>query len=367
MQQLNKSSRFFADCHVFDGHFQGTTTYLQGLYTELIKDKSKTFFLAAHDTQHLEEIFGLHENVVYLKYKSKNKFIRLLFEIPRLIKKNKIQYAHFQYIVPPVKCCKYIVTIHDILFLDYPQYFPLAYKIKNNFLFKISAYYSDIVLTVSEFSKQRIIKHYKTPNITVTPNGVEDFYFEAYDKTAVAQKVKALFGVDNYWLYVSRWEPRKNHLTLLKTFVEKGYYKDNQLVFVGAKAIKNKTYDEYYNALPAEIQKRIVTLHNINREQLLDLTRAAALSAYPSVAEGFGIPPLESVAAQVPTICSNATAMGDFGFLGNCLFDPFDTTGIHDAAIHALTGKDIARQRKIVKEKYSWKIAAHAFMNAVEQ
>lgn len=70
-QRMSSKSRFFVDCHVFDGHFQGTTTYLQGLYTELIKDKSCIFFLAAHDTGHLEKIFGKHDNVVFLKYHSK--------------------------------------------------------------------------------------------------------------------------------------------------------------------------------------------------------------------------------------------------------------------------------------------------------
>lgn len=291
--------------------------------------------------------------------------MRLIFEIPKLIRQNKIQYAHFQYIVPPIKYCKYIVTIHDVLFLDYPEYFPLAYKIKNNFLFRTSAYYSDIILTVSEYSKVQIIKHYKTNDVAVTPNAVEQIYFDDFDKKAVQKKVKDHFGIENYWLFVSRWEPRKNHYTLLKAFIENGYYKDHHLVFVGAKAIKNKTYDQYYNSLTPEIQQKVIRLHHINQEELLDLTRGATLSAYPSIAEGFGIPPLESVAAKVPTICSNATAMGDFDFFGASLFNPLDVEELHRAAIHALEAKDLTEQSKIVKQKYSWALAAKAFMNAV--
>ena len=156
-----KTVNLFVDCHVFDGNLQGTTTYLKGLYQELINDKSKNFFLAAHNIENLQSIFGIHENVIYLQYSSKNKFVRLLFDIPKLIRQNKIDYAHFQYIVPPTKSCKYIVTIHDVLFLDFPQYFPLFYRIKNKLFFKYSANKSDIVLTVSQYSKEKIEKHIK--------------------------------------------------------------------------------------------------------------------------------------------------------------------------------------------------------------
>ena len=148
-----KTANFFVDCHVFDGNLQGTATYLKGLYHELIKDKSKNFFLAAHNIENLQSIFGIYENVTYLQYSSKNKFFRLLFDIPKLITQNKIDYAHFQYVVPPIKRCKYIVTTHDVLFLDFPQYFPLFYRLKNKLFFKFSANKSDIVLTVSQYYK----------------------------------------------------------------------------------------------------------------------------------------------------------------------------------------------------------------------
>ena len=52
--KTNKKSNFFVDCHVFDGTLQGTTSYIKGLYQELIKDKSKVFFLAAFDVQNLQ-------------------------------------------------------------------------------------------------------------------------------------------------------------------------------------------------------------------------------------------------------------------------------------------------------------------------
>ncbi len=177
------------DCHVFDGSFQGTTTYLKGIYSEFISDKGFHFFLVSNDKDELKNVFGRHKNVTYLEFKFKNKYLRLLYDIPSIIKKNNIDFAHFQYIVPPIKLCRYIVTVHDIIFIDYPQYFPLSYRIKNKFLFKWSALSSDIVLTVSEFSKSQINKHFDIKDVTVTHNAVDPVFFEHYDKISIKKQI----------------------------------------------------------------------------------------------------------------------------------------------------------------------------------
>lgn len=357
--------RIFADCHVFDGTLQGSSTYLKGLYSELIKDKNKLFFLAAFDTRNLESIFGIHENVVYLTYPSKNKFKRLLFDIPQLITKHQIDFAHFQYIVPPIKRCKYIVTTHDVLFMDFPQYFPLAYRIKNKWLFKASARYSDVVLTVSEYSKKQIQHHFGIEKITITPNAVDPIFFETYEKPAAIAQVKSKFKVSNYWLFVSRWEPRKNHDRLLKVFVKGEFYKHSNLVFIGDPAIPNPAYDRFYNTLDEAIKQKIKVLNKVSFEDMVLLVRGASLSVYPSIAEGFGIPPLEALGANVTTICSNTTAMSDFDFIGDCLFNPLDETEFLQKAKQALANPDVSTKRAIVQKKYHWSVAAAQFDKAI--
>lgn len=360
-----KTTNIFVDCHVFDGNFQGTTTYLKGLYSELLKDKTKQFYFGASNTAFLETLFGTHDNLTYLSYKSKNKFYRLVFDIPRIIKENKIDFAHFQYVVPPIKACKFIVTIHDVLFLDFPEYFPLAYRIKNKFLFKTSAKRSDVVLSVSEYSKQQIQKHFGIEKVTLTPNSIDSIYFEEYNKNEAKKQVCEKFKVANYFLYVSRWEPRKNHDRLLRAFVENEYYKTHSLVFVGDKAIENKAYNDYYATLPQEIKATIFTFNKITYQDLLLLVRGADLSIYPSIAEGFGIPPLESLAAKIPTICSNTTAMADFQFFGDCLFNPLDVADLKNKIEIGLKDTQIDQKRNLMKEKFTWQFAAEQFKKAI--
>lgn len=350
--------KILVDCHVFDGKPQGTTTYLKGLYSELIKDESIDFYFAALDINNIINIFGIQPNIYYIPLKSHNKFKRLLVEYPIIILKNKINFAHFQYIVPPVKLCKYIVTIHDVLFLDYPKYFPLTYKIKNRFFFQISSWISDINLTVSNYSQKQISKHFKVKNVNITPNAVASQYFEKFDKNKVENEVFEKFGLQNYLLFVSRIEPRKNHLTLLRTFVEYKYFEKFQLIFIGNLDIIDVDYEKYFSSLDNSIKQKIVVIEKINDQELLSITRAAKVSIYPSFAEGFGIPPLESLACGIPTICSNATAMSDFSFIQDYLFNPNSTKDLNKKLIKAIGSKVESSVIEEMKTMYSWKKSA---------
>jgi len=137
------------------------------------------------------------------------------------------------------------------------------------------------------------------------------------------------------------------------------------LVFIGDKAIENKEYNEYYNSLPSAIKATIFSFHKLNFQDLLLLVRGADLSIYPSIAEGFGIPPLESLAANVPTICSNKTAMADFQFFDDCLFNPLDLEDLQSKIAIGLEDTKIAQKREDMVTKFSWKQAAEQFKKAI--
>lgn len=363
---MNDQIRIFVDCHVFDGTFQGTTTYLKGIYSKFILNKNYHFFLASNDSKILEKVFGTHENVTYLIYKNPNKYFRLLIDIPSLIKKHNIDFAHFQYIVPPFKTCRYIVTIHDILFMDFPQYFPLSYRIKNKFLFNWSALQSDIVLTVSSFSKNMINDYFKIDNVIVTPNAVDPIYFETYDKDEVKNAIEAKYGLKNYWIYISRWEPRKNHHSLLRVFVENQYYKNYSLVLIGNDAIKNEAYDHYFDGLSSAIKSKILRLKKIDFEELVLLLRGSDLSVYPSFAEGFGIPPLEALAAHVPSICSRTTGMSDFVFMKSMRFKPDDLLQMKNCIDANLNAEFDASVLEEMRNSYNWDNSVSRLQKAIE-
>lgn len=360
---MEEKVKIFVDCHIFDKNFEGTRTYITGLYQELIKDKSKIYFFAANNVAILELVIGNQENVKFLELKSNNKFYRLLIEIPKLIKQNNIDYAHFQYIVPPIKNCKYINTIHDLLFLEYPKYFPWTYRIKNKFLFKYSAKRSDIILTVSDYSKDQIQKYFNINTVGITPNAVDDAFFEEYNKEKVKLKIREKYHIEDYFIYVSRWELRKNHHFLLEVFIENKYYHDFFLVLIGKRDLPNNRFDIVYNSLPESIQKKIIILEKVNFEDLQLFIKGASLSIYPSIAEGFGIPPLEAAAAGIPSLYSNTTAMKDFIFLHDSEFDPFDKSDLNQKITFKLKQKTQINYSETIKKKYNWKKSALNFVS----
>ena len=360
----------FVDCHVFNESFQGTRTYLQGIYSELIKKKDLHFFLGSDKPDYLTSVFGCHSNVTYIKYKYHNKYLRLLIDIPQIIKKNKIDFAHFQYIVSPLKRCKYIVTTHDVLFIDFPVFFPFFNRIVNTLIYKQSAKLADIRLTVSEYSRERIQQHFGLSGYEITPNAVDSVFFEEYDKEYVKVKVTKEFSLKEYIIYVSRWEPRKNQQMVLKAFVDLGLYKKYQLVFLGKDTLFNQEYNEIFGSLSTEVKKQIISFQNTDFQTMLLLLRGAKISVYPSIAEGFGIPPLESVAAKIPTICSNKTAMSDFDFFNNFYFDPYSQTDFNKKIIQILE-EDLSSDFEIIaqkiKEKYQWRKSAATLYREIKK
>lgn len=353
--------RLLVDCHVFDGKSQGTTSYIEGLYTQMTKHKDIIFFFAAHNVENIKKIFGEDVNIHYLYLPHTGSVMRLTIDFPKLIKENQIDFAHFQYISPIVKCCKEIVTIHDVLFLDFPQFFPLTYKLKNHFFFRRSALRADIITTVSHYSQLRISHWFRIPKekIDIVHSAVLPIA-----KNMEIPDVKKLYNLDKYILTVSRLEPRKNHILLLQAYVEMELYKDGwDLVMIGAPDLKNTSFMKYYHELPKEVVAHVKKM-TVPFPNLVGLYQQASLFVFPSLAEGFGLPPLEAIEYGCPLLCSNVTGMKEYDFPEEMVFDPNDKESLKNKMQKILIrgrDKDSLSLAKRIREKYNWQLNAEKF------
>ena len=354
-KKINNNISMLVDCHVFDGKFQGTRTYIQGLYSEMIKHQDINFFFAANDIENLEKVFGNAVNIKYIKLNCTGSIKRLAIEFPKIISDYGIDYGHFQYISPLVKRCKEIVTVHDLLFLDYPQYFPLSYRIKNRLLFERSSKRADILLTVSEFSKEEIVKHFgiDRDKITVTPNAVLPI-----EKNIALPSIYNKVGSEKYIFTVGRIEPRKNFHLLLKAFIEMGLYKDGyKFVIIGAADLNYDEFYQYYDALTRE-EKESIVMDVATFPELVSIYKHASLFVFPSLAEGFGIPPLEAIEYGCPLLCSNATAMSEFGIPSEYLFNPKDIEELKVKIKNSLNDHSNLINISTITNKFNWKRSA---------
>ena len=350
---------------MFDGLPQGSRTFIKEIYLRIAGLPGIRLYFGAHDTDKLARIFPPGDNIVLVRYKTGSRLRRLLFEIPALIRDHQIDYAHFQYMTPPWKNCRQIVTIHDVIFKDFPDEFSLAYRIEKRLLYGLAAWRADVITTVSEFSGQSIKKflHTGTRPIHVVPNGVSDRFFQPYDPDLSREYIRKKYGLGDFILYVSRIEPRKNHLLVLKAWLDlqlhqKGIY----LVFLGHTTLPVPELESALASLPGELKAMVLIDSGVGDEDLLEMYRAARLFVYPSRAEGFGIPPLEAAALQKPVLCSNSSAMKDFSFFGPNHIDPLNYEAFKQRMGELLSNApdpDFLKQvAAIIRRDYSWESSA---------
>lgn len=226
--------------------------------------------------------------------------------------------------IPVLANCPAIVTIHDLLFFYIPAYKGLKRRLYE-YLYLLSRFVmvrkAACVLTVSEYSKADIMKILKVPEkkIKVVPSGIFSHYYQVCDRKDI-NMTRERYGISKpYILYVGNFRSHKNVLGLVKAY-EKLTEKmrgDFQLVLAGNRDAESVLIERY--ALMNGLKDNIVFTGFVREEDMPFLYSGADLFVFPSLYEGFGLPPLEAMACGVPVIASHRTSLpevvGDAGIL----------------------------------------------------
>lgn len=351
--------KIFIDGHFLDGRRHGVAKFLDRLYTQYSHiNPTDELHIGLEPNQKFKYEFFSGPNVFLHQYKFGG-FLRFLLDIPILTRKIKPHVIHTQYVLPlrwGSKCIRH-VTIHDVLYEDYPEYFTFFYRWARKIFFRISAKKADLVTTISKYSRSRIAFWYglNELDIPLIYPGVVDYENEPYVPKRLIR--------NNSVLYVSRFEKRKNHLTLLnalKIFVKEnpgiklilvGFDVDGTLKVIKEFIRKNKLHDnvEFKTNIPD------VDLHK--------LYNASGAVVYPSYCEGFGMPVVEAFLQNPFTLFSNTTAMAEFPFCKSNSFDPNDVSEILDKLSMALDSRDESppdwqKHKLLVMKQYNWNRSA---------
>jgi glycosyltransferase involved in cell wall biosynthesis len=214
----------------------------------------------------------------------------------------------FNYIVPPGVRGKAIATVHDMAFLRFPE----TVRAKTRHLLQLglkkSLKRSDAIVTVSEFSKKEILHFYEYPpdKVHVIKNGVDLDKFNNISSREYIGKVKAKYGISgDYILYLGNLEPRKNIERLIEAFAR---VKDSpNLVIAGG---KGWLYSSIFEKAKSVGKKSNVFFPGyVEDADKAALYSGAVFFAFPSLYEGFGMPPLEAMACGAPCLVSNAASL----------------------------------------------------------
>jgi glycosyltransferase involved in cell wall biosynthesis len=237
----------------------------------------------------------------------------------------------FNFHVPPGVHGLVVTTVHDMAYKVFPETVRLKTKLMLNLSLHRSLRRAHKVMVVSKFTKNELIKYFSIPaeKIFVAYNGVNTEIF--YPRTNIVQirDVKLRYGIEgDFLLYMGTLEPRKNIVRLIEAYA---YTKTRMpdlpaLVLAGR---KGWLYDEIFEKIIAlKLERNIIFTGYVADKDAPFLLSGATAFLFPSLYEGFGMPPLEAMACGTPVLSSNTSALPEVVGDAGILVDPYDIDAI---------------------------------------
>lgn len=292
--------------------------------------------------------------------------------LPRVAKRLGVDLVHLQYTAPLNLPCRFVTTIHDCSFELFPETFTLRDRLWLRRFVPWSARRAGAVVGVSETTRQDLLRLYRLPpdRVFAAPNGISKLFQPASPSAAAA--IRERYGLpETYLLSVGVLQPRKNLVGLLEAYAAavREHGVAAPLVVVGKKGWLYQSLFERVASLG--LADRVKFTGYVPDEDLPGLYTGATLSLYPSLYEGFGLPPLESMACGTPCLVSTTAALVEVTGPGWPQFPPDDAAGWAQAMADLLA--DPAELARLSTEgqaraaAYTWERSAAVHLAAYQR
>lgn len=271
-----------------------------------------------------------------------------------------------------------VVSVMDLSYLYFPEMFNKSDLLQLRSWTAYSVKKASKILTISNSSKDDIIKEYKVgkDKVVVTHLGIKNTVTLTPHIYSMSQ-LKAKYGLsDNYLLFVGTLQPRKNIKRLIEAFekvikpkVESHTVNDLQLIIVGR---KGWLYEEILDA-PKDlgIEQHVKFLENVQDDELPLFYKHALMFVLPSLYEGFGLPVLEAMKQGCPVITSNISSLPEAGGDAALYVDPEDIDDIAEKITQLVKNeklrKELVEKGKAQVKKFSWEKTAKETLQVLEE
>jgi len=343
-------------------HDFGIGTYIRNILRQLARIDHDTEYVIFGRPEDREVLGSLGRNFRTVAETAGKYSVAEQIKIPMAIRREGVTLFHEpHYTLPPLVRCKSVVTIHDCIHLMFPQYLPSRFAhLYARTSIRLAARRATRVMTVSESSKRDILRFVDTE-----PDKI-DVIYNAYDERFAIDpreedvvRVRERFQLESeFVLYAGNVKPHKNLERLIEAFhlVRRRGLDHLKLVLIGDEISK-------YTALRRavhhhQLHKYVRFLGYLPEETLAVMYRLAGVFVFPSLYEGFGLPPLEAMASGTPVVTSNVSSLPEVAGDAAVLVDPYDPQAIADGIYQVLTDEQLRRdlRRKGVARAgmFSW-------------
>ncbi len=343
----------------------GLETYEESLIKALAAvDEINEYEIYVSYKDALSELSQCNSNVKRYYLGSSSRWYAFAAGIPWQLVKNPVNLFH-ALVVPPLFCPgKLIFTIHDLAYIEHPEWYPLLVRKRLAFMTWLGILKAEHIIAVSNATKNSIIDYYKIPEsrITVIHEGADPIFRPIPESEERSSRLERHGIRSPFMLYVGRFHARKNLIRLVQAFARIRSELDPsfQLVLVGR--------DQYHGALVMDeiarlgLGEQVICPGHIPVDDLPYLYSAAELFVYPSLFEGFGLPPLEAMACGTPVAVSDRKSLPEVVGEAGVLFDPDNTEEIAKTLLDML--QDEVRRKELgmcsieQASRFSWETAA---------
>ena len=355
--------KIIIDARLYGSSHGGIGRYIEELIKNLEKTDSNNLYVIILAKNNFDEYIPRNRNFKKILADYKIYGFKEQFFLPGLINKHKPDLVHFPHFNAPLFFGgRFVVTIHDLIISHHPTtrastLDPFTYWLKillYRLVISHAVKKSWKIVTVSQYTKKDIMDHFKTDpeKISVIYEGAD------LPKTIENKKVLEELGITkDFLLYVGSAYPHKNLENLILAFQKMN--SDCQLVLVGK---KNRFYQELEDNIPDNLKSRIILTDYLPDEKLASLYQSAKLYVFPSLIEGFGLPPLEAQSYGLPVVSSNATCLPEILGESAMYFNPNnieDMAGKMDLVLKDESLRQELREKGYGNlKRFSWKKTA---------
>jgi glycosyltransferase involved in cell wall biosynthesis len=327
-------------------HDFGIGTYIRNLLRQLARLDHDTEYVLLCRQMDLDVGGQLGPNFRTVLEPSPNYSLREQLHVPWVLRRERPDVYHApHYVLPAGVRCRSVVTIHDCIHLMFPQYLPskLAHVYAKGSMWS-AARKANRILTVSEASKRDILRFFdvRPDKVAVIYNAIDERFLAPADAERM-DLVKQRYQLDHpFVLYVGNIKPHKNIERLIDAFGRarsRGCPDDVKLVIIGDEISKYPGLRQSVHK--HKLDKHVRFLGFQPMETLAAFYRLARAFVFPSLYEGFGLPPLEAMACGTPVVTSNVSSLPEVAGDAALLVDPYDAEAIAAGICQALTDEPL--------------------------